>query len=149
MSAKEWSVFTFDINWITENKLHDKPDMYLPQELHSLESHKLFEGYSLPMKMFNKFEALCYCYILHESQSYIKSYCCNKLTCSGNALKPKSEIFIFPRESSKRFSGCTRQRRKLEEIMIRITDKFAYPTQCKPLNLYDKLPCCGNNLHHQ
>jgi len=49
-----------------------KPDLYLPQELHSLESHKLCEGYSLPVRMFHKFEALWYGYILDESKSYIK-----------------------------------------------------------------------------
>ena len=29
------------------------------------------------------------------------------ITCAGKALRPKSEIFRFPCESRRRFSGCT------------------------------------------
>lgn len=36
-----------------------------------------------------------------------------KLTFWGNALKPKSETFNFPYESSKRFSGYKTQGNKL------------------------------------
>jgi len=28
------------------------------------------------------------------------------ITCSGNALRPKSDILRFPWESNRRFSGC-------------------------------------------
>ena len=40
-------------------------------------------------------------------------------------------------------------KKKLEGIVIRMSDNFPDPSQCKPLNLCDRLPCCGNNLHHQ
>jgi len=49
----------------------------------------------------------------------------------------------------KDFQAARREKKILSRNHDKYEDSIPYPSQYKPLNLYDKLPCCGKNLHHQ
>ena len=61
----------------------------------------------------------------------------------------KSLYFLVNQVKDFQAAQGKKKKRKLEEITIRTTNNFSDLTQCKPLNLSDKLPYCGNNLHRQ
>ena len=72
------------------------------------------------------------------------------LTGAGNALRPKSEIFRFPWESSRRFSGYTWKEKKIVKFLQkRGHNNFPDTIKYTPLSLCGRLPYCGNNPHHQ
>ena len=64
------------------------------------------------LNKYDKYKNIWY-HFIHMKQSQISKLIVNYFTCSSNALKPKSEIFIFPCESSKRFLGCRRKKRTI------------------------------------